>query len=130
MTDETHSPETPSSNGFSQAGATGVRSALAHRRNPVLVAVGDFAGAVRRAAFRDPLSLFLALASLGLAIAFATLLGSIKPSSVGTGVPLSTVQKLARNHEITNALLLDHDSRVDISTTPTAPPVAPDGTLV
>ncbi|HEY4428631.1 MAG TPA: ATP-dependent zinc metalloprotease FtsH [Solirubrobacteraceae bacterium] len=130
MTDETDSQETPSTNGFSHEGATGVRSALAHRRNPVLVAVGDFAGGVRRAAFRDPLSLFLLLASIGLAITFAALLGSIKPSSSGRQVPISTVEKLAQRHQITNALLLDHDSRVEITTPATAPPVSAAGALV
>jgi cell division protease FtsH len=129
MNDETDPTET-STNGFSQAGASKVRSALAHRRNPVLVAVGDFAGAVRRAMFRDPLSLFLLLASIGLAITFALLLGSIKPSSRGTPVPLSTVQKLAQRRMITTAQLLDHDSRVEIATTVSAPAVSPAGTIV
>jgi cell division protease FtsH len=130
MTDETDPPETTSSNGFSHSGAPAVRSALAHRRNPVLVAVGDFAGGVRRAAFRDPLSLFLALASVGLAITFATLLGSIRPSSSGTQVAISTVQQLAKRHQLASALLLDHDSRVELTTTAAAPPVTPAGAIV
>jgi cell division protease FtsH len=130
MTDEINPPETPSSNGFSKAGAPAVRSALAHRRNPALVAVGDFLGTVRRGVLRDPLALFLALASLGLAIAFATLLGDIKPSSSGRQVPLSTVQALAKHREIGSALLLDHDSRVELTTTASTPPVSPAGALV
>ncbi len=67
--------------------------------------------------FRDPLSLFLLLASVGLAIAFATLLGDIKPSSSGSEVPISTVQTLASHHDIATAALLDHDSRVELTTT-------------
>jgi cell division protease FtsH len=93
-----------------------VRSGLARRRNPVLVALGDFAQGAKRAALRDPLALFLLLASIGLAIAFATLLGDIKPSSAGTQAPLSTVQKLAKRKEIANALVLDHDDRVEVTT--------------
>ena len=108
----------PSANGSGSPGSLrpAVRSGLARRRNPALVALGDFAQGARRFALRDPLALFLALASLGLAIAFATLLGDIKPSSAGMQVPLSTVQRLAKHHEISNALVLDHDARVEVTT--------------
>jgi cell division protease FtsH len=106
-----------------------VRSGLARRRNPALALLGDFAGNARRIAFRDPLSLFLLLASIGLAISFAVLLGDIKPASKGSSVPLSTVQSLAKHHEISSALLLDHDNRVQLTTTPAARRVAPDGTI-
>jgi cell division protease FtsH len=108
-------------NGAARPGAPKVRSGLAHRRSPVLAAIGNFASAARRIAFRDPLSLFLLLASIGLAIAFITLLGAIKPSSSGTQVPISTVQNLAKHREIATAVLLDHDSRVELTTTATAP---------
>jgi cell division protease FtsH len=124
MTDQHSSPDGPgssepaSSNGLRRSDVPAVRSGLAHRRNPVLVALGDFGQAVRRFVFRDPLALFLALASLGLAIAFAVLLGDIKPSSAGTQVPISTVQQLAKRHEIANAVLLDHDNRVELTTRP------------
>jgi cell division protease FtsH len=67
-------------------------------------------------AFRDPISLFLLVASLALAIAFATLLGEIGPSSQGTEVPISAVQSLARHREIASAVMLDHDSRVELTT--------------
>ncbi|MGC2375288.1 MAG: ATP-dependent zinc metalloprotease FtsH [Solirubrobacteraceae bacterium] len=77
--------------------------------------LGGVAESARRVAFRDPLALFLALASLGLAIAFATLLGDIRPSSRGLAVPLSTVQHLARHHQISDAVLLDHDNRVELT---------------
>jgi cell division protease FtsH len=94
-----------------------VRSGLAHRRNPALVRIIELAQGARRLAFRDPLALFLLLASIGLAIAFATLLGEIKPGSSGRQVPLSTVQKLAKGHEIASATLLDHDNRVEVLST-------------
>ena len=123
-TDE-HSPAAPggepvpaaASNGHSPGGAATVRSGLARRRNPVLVRLVELLQACRRIALRDPLALFLLLASIGLAIAFATLLGEIKPGSSGREVPISTVQKLAKAHEIASATLLDHDSRVEVTTT-------------
>jgi cell division protease FtsH len=133
MTDDDPTPaESTSSNGASAAPAArpAVRSALAHRRNPVLVALGDFASSARRLLFRDLLSLFLLLASIGLAIAFATLLGAIKPGSSGTQVPLSTVQTLATQHYIAGATLLDHDSRAEIITTANAPGVSASGAIV
>jgi len=115
--------------GSPAAGRPPVRSGLAHRRNPVLVTLGDFAQGARRVALRDPLALFLLLASIGLAIAFATLLGDIKPSSVGTQAPLSTVQTLAKRHQISDAVLLDHDNRVEITTTTAAAPLSSAGVL-
>jgi cell division protease FtsH len=109
-------PPASSANGVAPANRPAVRSGLAHRRNPVLAKVGELAQGARRIAFRDPIALFLLLASIGLAITFATLLGDIKPSSAGTQAPLSTVQKLAQRHEIANAVLLDHDNRVEVTT--------------
>jgi cell division protease FtsH len=128
MTDETNPPEPPSAepstpppsqstNGSSPAAKASVRSGLAQRRNPLLVKLVEFAQAARRITFRDPLALFLLLASIGLAVAFATLLGEIKPGSSGSQVPISTVQKLAKHKEISSATLLDHDSRVELTTT-------------
>jgi cell division protease FtsH len=131
MTDDPTRPESPASNGAGSPSASkaAVRSGLAQRRNPVLVTVGDFALGVRRTLLRDPLSTFLLLASIGLAIAFATLLGDIKPSSSGTQVPISTVQALADRHDLASAVLLDHDSRVELSTTTKAPPISAAGTV-
>jgi cell division protease FtsH len=120
-------PIPPSTNGHSPAAAGAVRSGLAHRRNPVLVRLGEIAQAVRGVILRDPLSLFLLLASIGLAIAFALLLGQIKPGSSGTQVALSTVQKLARQKGIASATLLDHDSRVVLNTTGTSTAAKPKG---
>ncbi len=128
MTDDPTPPETPTGNGKAPAGSVAtVRSGLAHRRSPVLVAIAGFGATVRRILAKDPLSLFLLLASIGLAIAFATLLGAIKPGSSGRQVPLSAVQTLAKHRDIASATLLDHDSRVELTTTPTAPVVSPDG---
>jgi cell division protease FtsH len=106
-----------SSNGHSAAAVSAVRSGLARRRNPALVLLGDVAQGARRVALRDPLSLFLLLASVGLAVAFATLLGDIKPGSSGSEIPLSEVQTLAQRHQVATAVLLDHDSRVELTTT-------------
>ncbi len=114
----------PAANGAAPANKPAVRSGLAQRRNPVLVTLGELAQGTRRAILRDPLALFLGIASLILAIAFATLLGDIKPASSGTGVPVSTVQTLAKRHELSSAVLLDHDSRIEIATTAAAPPLS------
>jgi len=128
-------PQTPSGNGAgappprAPANKPAVSSRLAQRQNPVAVFLKDFLTGARRIAFRDPLALFLVLASIGLAVAFALLLGSIKPSSSGMEVPLSTVQKLAKRHDIASAILLDHDSRVELTTSASAPVVAADGAL-
>jgi cell division protease FtsH len=135
MTDEPKPPlppPSPSANGASsdgapRAGAATVRSGLAHRRNPVLAALASFLTAARRVALRDPLSLFLLLASIVLAIAFAMLLGAIKPGSAGRQIPLSSVQQLAKRHELATAVLLDHDSRVELITTATTPAVSASG---
>jgi len=137
MTDDDQTPPatpssaSPSNNGAGDpvAGKAAVRSGLAHRRNPALVKLGEFGSGVRRALLRDPLSLFLLLASIGLAIAFATLLGYIKPSSSGRQVPLSTVQTLAQRHQINAALLLDHDNRVELTTALKAPRILANGSL-
>jgi cell division protease FtsH len=129
--DDPTAPKPPSSNGAgsAQAGKAAVRSGLAQRRNPVLVRAGEIASGARRIVFRDPVSSFLVLASIGLAIAFATLLGDIKPSSSGMEVPISTVETLAKQRDIATAVLLDHDSRVEVTTTATTPQVLASGTL-
>jgi cell division protease FtsH len=127
MTDDHKPPLPASTNGSSPAGRKAVRSGLAQRRNPVLVRLVEFAQTAKRIALRDPLALFLLTASIALAVAFATLLGQIKPGSSGTQVPLSTVQKLAKHHEVSSATLLDHDSRVELTSTATSTTTAPRG---
>jgi cell division protease FtsH len=133
MTDDDPKPAPPpaasGANGAKRPGAATVRSGLAHRRNPVLATLGEIGSTARRVAFKDPLSLFLLLASIGLAIAFASLLGAIQPSSSGTEVPISAVQTLAKHRDVASAVLLDHDSRVELTTTPTAPAVSGDGAI-
>jgi cell division protease FtsH len=104
-----------------------VRSGLANRRNPVLVKLVEFAQNARRIAFRDPLALFLLIASIVLAVAFATLLGQIKPGSKGTQVAISTVQNMAKQKEVASATLLDHDSRVEVKTSGTRTVLKPKG---
>jgi hypothetical protein len=134
MNEPSNSPEPPkstASNGAASPAASkaAVSSRLAHRQNPVLTALKDFSTTARRIAFRDPLALFLLVVSIGLAVAFAVLLGEIKPSSVGMPVPLSTVQKLAKRHDIAAAVLLDHDSRIEVTTSASAPLIAAGGRL-
>ena len=106
-----------------------MRSGLAHRRNPALVKLQEFAASARRLILKDPLSLFLLLASIALAITFASLLGGIKPSSSGMQVPISTAQGLAKQHDIQTAVLLDHDNRLELTTTAKAPSVLANGTV-
>jgi cell division protease FtsH len=133
MTDDDPTPlktSTDNGAGSNGAGQAAVRSALAHRRNPMLAKLAELAAGTRRVLLRDPLSLFLLLASIGLAVAFATLLGGIKPSSSGTQVPISTVQALAKDHDIASAVILDHDSRVELTTAATTPAISSEGALI
>jgi cell division protease FtsH len=132
MSDQTTPPEPPApttsaANGTSAKGRAAVRSGLANRRNPVLVKLVEFAQNVRRIAFRDPIALFLLIASIVLAVAFATLLGQIKPGSKGTEVAISAVQNMAKQKEVASATLLDHDSRVEVKTSGTRTVLKPKG---
>jgi len=95
----------------------------------MLAMLGEIGSGARRMLLRDPLSTFLLLASIALAVAFATLLGGIKPASSGRQVPISTVQQLAKRKEVASALLLDHDSRVEAVTSASTPPVPSSGAL-
>jgi cell division protease FtsH len=120
------------SNGHKPKPAGQVRSGLAHRRNPLLVGLEGFLQGLLRLLFRDPLTTFLVVASIGLALAFALLLGSIGPSSYGRQVPISSVEVLAKEKRIVTATLLDHDSRVEIAAraaSPTSNLPAPTSTL-
>jgi cell division protease FtsH len=100
------------------AAASGVRSGLAERRNPAFAALGEFSTSTRRLLFKNPLNTFLFFAAIFLAVAFFTLLRSIGPSSVGAQIPISQVESLAQRKEITKAVLLDHDNRLEITTLP------------
>ncbi len=92
-----------------------VRSGLAQKRNPALATAGAIAIGLRRFIFRDKLALFLALASIALAITFFSLLGSIGPSSHGVQLPISRVLALAEHKQVATATLLDHDDRVEVT---------------
>jgi cell division protease FtsH len=92
-----------------------VRSGLAQKRNPALATAGAIAIGLRRFIFRDKLALFLALASIALAITFFSLLGSIGPSSHGDQLPISRVLALAEHKQVATATLLDHDDRVEVT---------------
>ncbi|HEY1833910.1 MAG TPA: ATP-dependent zinc metalloprotease FtsH [Solirubrobacteraceae bacterium] len=131
--DEQPTPDSPpvpaASNGHAPGGAKKVRSGLAERRNPALTAAKDFGANLLRIALKDKLSLFLVIAAIVLAVAFASLLGAIRPSSSGREVPLSSVQALAKEKDISRAVLLDHDSRVVVTTVAGAPEVTTAGTL-
>jgi cell division protease FtsH len=70
-----------------------------------------------RTVAKDPLSVFLLIASIGLAVTFFTLLGSIDPAAQGTEVPLSEVVRLAKAHHVSHATLLDYDSLVQVQAT-------------
>ncbi len=104
-----------------------MRSGLAHRRNPALVKLGDVARArvgcccatrcrcsccSPRSGWRSPSRRCSARSS--------------RRARAGQ-VPISTVQTLAKQHEIASALLLDHDSRVEAITTAATPPVPSSG---
>jgi cell division protease FtsH len=93
-----------------------VHSGLAQRRHPLLVALEGFLQGLARLVLRDPLSTFLLVASIVVAITFALLLSSIGPSSSGTEIPISRVESLAVHKQIASATLLDHDNRVEVVT--------------
>ncbi len=122
-------PQAASPNGQTSVKGASVRSGFADRRNPVITGLREFFTGAWRIVLRDPLALFLLLASIGLAVAFALLLGAIKPSSAGRGVPITTVQQLAKRHQIASAVILDHDNRVEVLTKPSAPALTGSGTL-
>jgi cell division protease FtsH len=79
-------------------------------------AVGERLGAIGRWFLKDPINTMLLLASIALTIIFFTLLNQIQPASNGERMPLSKVEKLAKQKEIQLATLLDVDSRVVVDT--------------
>ncbi|HEY8302991.1 MAG TPA: ATP-dependent zinc metalloprotease FtsH [Solirubrobacteraceae bacterium] len=122
MTDDENSEQTPSPQGNGrptkpvrppQRGQ--VRSGLAQKRNPALVALGEFAGGARRVILRDKIALFLVFASVALVITFFSLLGAIGPSGHGSELPISRVLSLAEHKEIASATIYDHDNRVEVT---------------
>jgi cell division protease FtsH len=65
---------------------------------------------------KDPLSTFLLLASVVVAILFFTMLGRLGPDGSGRQVDLSTVQTLISEQHVTEATLLDYDHQVEVET--------------
>ncbi len=122
MTDDEDTIPPPSSQGNGRPPAPvrppkggQVRSGLAHKRNPALVALGDFGTGARRLIFRDKIALFLVVASTGLLITFFSLLGAIGPNTHGSELPISRVLELAVHKQIATATLYDHDNRVEVT---------------
>ncbi len=89
-----------------------VRSLQRPKRTPVK-AVGRF---LARLFLKDLFATFLAVAAIALAVLFFSLLDDIGPDSPGTPVALSQVNTLSKRHAITDATLLDQDSRVVVHT--------------
>ncbi len=85
------------------------RHSRAHRAAQRLAGASS---AVGRALTRDPLSAFLLAASVGLAIAFFALLGSLRPQAQGHQVALTNITTLAGAQRIRSAELLDHNHQV------------------
>jgi cell division protease FtsH len=77
---------------------------------------GDMLRAVLRTLTRDPLSTFLLVASIALAITFFALLGSLRPEGKGQQVALSNITSLASAQRVRSAVLLDHDHQVVVQT--------------
>ena len=89
---------------------------LARKRNPAALAAKDVGAAVLRMFVKDPLSTFLLVSAIALAVTFFAFLEDIGPSARGVEVPLSQVLELSDAKQVTNAALLDHDSRVEVDT--------------
>ncbi len=97
---------------------TGVRSGLAERRNPALTALKSFAAGLRRVLLKHPLNTFLFFAAIALAVTFFVLLSSIGPSSYGQQISLTRAESLALHKDVSLAVLLDHDGRIELTTVP------------
>jgi cell division protease FtsH len=89
---------------------------VARRSSPALTRLKDLAIALLRTLRKDVLAVALAIASVALAITFFSLLGDIGPESAGQQTELTSVVSLAHNKRIADATLLDHDSRVVVTT--------------
>jgi cell division protease FtsH len=92
------------------------RLTASHRKRTPLrqarLRIGELGAAVGQRLTRDPISTFLALASIALAIAFFALLGNLGPSAKGRRVSLSDLTALASAQQVRSAVLLDHDHQV------------------
>jgi cell division protease FtsH len=86
-----------------------------HKRSSTQIALqraGDVLSGAARTITRDPLSAFLLVASVALAITFFVLLGSLRPEGKGQQVALTDITTLASAQRIRSAVLLDHDHQV------------------
>jgi len=95
------------------------KNAITNKPSPLrrlVLSARDVALVVPRIVLRDPLSAFLLLASIALAITFFSMLGSLKPKSPGSEVPLSAIGKLADSNRVSEGMLLDEDARVVVNT--------------
>jgi cell division protease FtsH len=91
------------------------RLASQRKHSPARALAGRVADGLRSAGrllTRDPLSSFLALASIALTITFFALLGHLGPSAEGRKVSLSDLTALASGQQVRSATLLDHDHQV------------------
>jgi cell division protease FtsH len=89
------------------------------KRSPARLALartGEVLRTVLRTLVSDPLSSFLLVASVTLAIAFFSLLGSLSPQGQGQQVALTNITSLAAGQRIRSAVLLDHDHQVVVQT--------------
>jgi cell division protease FtsH len=94
-------------------------AAASRRRSGAVVAlerVGEAFTAVGRFLARDLIATLLLCASIGLAVTFFVLLGSLGQDASGTQVSLSTVNDLASAQRIRSATLLDRDHQVEAVT--------------
>src|SRR5262249_19748399 len=76
-----------------------------------------FFGAIWRYLRRDRLSTLLLVATIALLITFFSLLGSLAPEGHGQKVPLSTITSLGTAQRIADAVMLDYDDQVQVTTT-------------
>jgi cell division protease FtsH len=102
--------------GRNGGGAPRVRSGFAERRNPVADGLANALRWVLGRLTRDLMATGLLLAATALTILFFVLLGATRPESAGTPVPLTQVFQLARERQVTDAVLLDADNRVVVDT--------------
>ncbi|MGA9875054.1 MAG: ATP-dependent zinc metalloprotease FtsH [Solirubrobacteraceae bacterium] len=72
----------------------------------------DIGQSLLRSFTKDPLSTFLLIASIALAVTFFVLLGSLSPEGKGQQVALTTITTQSQAQHIRSAVLLDHDHQV------------------
>ncbi len=94
-------------------------SSAPRRRSPAQVAAGrarELFDAILRFLLKDPLSTFLLVASIAIAIVFFTMLGRLGPDASGRQVDLSSIQRLIDQEHVRTATLLDYDHQIEVTT--------------